>query len=96
MIQIDGDHVVARADKVFLDLLVGTLNGGNDGDDGRDADDNAQHGQHAPHLVSPDSLEGKPDIFYHKFALLSNCTGRSRRSPPWARPLSGSCRRGMR
>ena len=61
--QLHADHVVAGADEVLLDLLVGALNGGYDGDDGRDTDDDAQHGQERPHLVAPHALKGEIDIF---------------------------------
>ena len=61
--QLHAHHVVARADEVLLDLLVGALDGGYDGDDGGDADDDAQHGQKRPQLMAPYALKGKVDIF---------------------------------
>ena len=61
--QLDAHHIVACADQVLLDLLVGALNGGHDGDDGGNADDDAQHGQERPQLVAPNALKGEIDIF---------------------------------
>ena len=65
LMQLHGHHIVTGTDQVFLDLLVGTLNGGDDCDDGGNADDDAKHGQHASHLMAPDALEGQADILFH-------------------------------
>ena len=65
LVQLHRHHVVACADEVFLDLLMGALDGGDDGDDGGDADDDAQHGEHGAHFVPPDALKGQANIFTH-------------------------------
>ena len=62
--------VIAGSHQVVHDLTVGALNGGNDGDNGCDAYDHAQHGQERAHLMCPDSLKGKSEIFTH-VSLLS-------------------------
>ena len=85
LVELHCHHIVAGTDQIFLDLLIGALDGGHDGDDGGNADDDAQHGQHGAHLMAPDTLEGKTDIFFHSPCLLSKCTAWTGRSPPWER-----------
>lgn len=65
LIELDGHGVVARADKVLLNLFVCAHDGGGNGDDGRDADNHAQHGQRTAQLVAPDPVKGHAKMLCH-------------------------------
>ena len=59
LLERDIDHIIARADQIFLDLLVCPDDGGNDRDDRSNTDDDAEHRQERAELMAPDSLKGQ-------------------------------------